>query len=563
MELHRNERNSRELRPDPGRARLLLLDDDLTTARLVRGVLEQERYEVEWAPNVATAMDLVLRQRPELALVDVYLSNGTGWEFVEWCRTQGLLLPIVMLTGHANEEERQRAFRAGADRYLVKPVLPQTLRRVVDEVVQIRRDEWWSASPRRGGAPSVSQLLHDPTTDVALLTLALESLREPLRSGSVIEVFCIRLEPLVSPGAKLGWEAFDRLRRDFVRGLHIFVNEAISVDAMVATTHPGANDFYIFNSGLPSGVDESTVEGAAHTLLNEISTRPGGEELNVVVGVAATHKLPYSPERLLFDAVREAGDRAGRRESRLLHHLEHQLRRAIRDELLLTHFQPIVRLDNFEVCGYEALTRGPSGSEIESPEVIFRLARDGELVWDLEQLCIGNLRPYLSELLARGRLFVNLEAQFLQLLDQRGTSVLDVLSDYASSVVLEVTERSAIHDFPRFRKVLRGLKASGFAIAIDDCGSGYASLESIAELRPDYLKVGHGLFHGVVDDPVRRKLVELVVQAADAIGATTVAEAIETEEQLALCRELGIPLGQGYMFARPSLWETAAGYGRD
>jgi len=523
-------------------------------------VLEQERYEVEWAPNVATAIELMKRQLPELALVDVYLSNETGWEFVEWCRREGLALPIVMMTGHTNEEERQKAFRAGADRYLVKPVLPQTLRRVVDEVVQIRRDEWWNSAARRSSSPSISQLLHDPTTDVALLTLVLESLREPLRAGGVVEVFCIRLEPLVSPGAKSGWESFDQLRREFVRGLHIFVNELISAETLLATTHPGANEFYIFNPGPGSRTDESTVENAARVLVGEIDAKRIG--LSVVVGTSTTHTLPYPPERLLYDAVREASDRAGRRESRLLHHLEVQLRRAIRDEQLLTHFQPIVRLDNFEICGYEALTRGPIGSEIESPEVIFRLARDGELVWDLEQLCIGNLRPYLSELLSRGRLFVNLEAQFLQLLDDRGTAVLDVLSDFASSVVLEVTERSAIHDFPRFRKVLRGLKASGFAIAIDDCGSGYASLESIAELRPDYLKVGHGLFHGVVDDPVRFKLVELVVQAAKAIGATTIAEAIETDEQLALCRELGIPLGQGFMFARPAPWETIACYGR-
>lgn len=486
-----------------------------------------------------------------------------GWDFLRWCRSEGLDLPIVMLTGHSRDEERQMAFRLGADRYLVKPIMPRTLRRVVDEVVQSGRDEWWSTTARRHRSPSVSQLLHDPTTEAGLLTLALESLREALSAGVVVDVFCIRLEPLVSPEVKLGWDEFDRLRRDFVRGLHVFVNATISPDAMVATTHPGANDFYVFTTGTSVDRDEAAIEAEAKRLLAELhDSRFGADEMNVVVGRAATRTLDYSPERLLYDAVREAADRAGRRESRLLHHLETKLRNAMQDGLLVTHFQPIVSLDTFRVCGYEALTRGPAGSEIESPDVIFRLARDGDLVWDLEQLCIGKLRPYLVDLLSRGRLFVNLEAQFLQLLDQRGTSALDVLADYASSIVLEVTERSAIRDFGRFRAILRKLKAKGFAIAIDDCGSGYASLEAIAELVPEYLKVGHGLFQGVVEDPVRRKLVSLVTEAAEAIGATTIAEAIETEEQLQLCRDLGITLGQGYMFARPAAWETIELYGR-
>ena len=96
----------------------------------------------------------------------------------------------------------------------------------------------------------------------------------------------------------------------------------------------------------------------------------------------------------------------------------------------------------------------------------------------------------------------------------------------------------------------------GFMIAIDDCGSGYATLEAVAELKPNYLKVGHSLFHGVETDPVRRRIVELVARCADTIDAISVAEAIETEEQLNVCRELDIELGQGYIFARPAPWEA-------
>ena len=77
----------------------------------------------------------------------------------------------------------------------------------------------------------------------------------------------------------------------------------------------------------------------------------------------------------------------------------------------------------------------------------------------------------------------------------------------------------------------------------------------MAELQPDYLKVGHSLFHGVERDPIRRRLVELVARCAETIGARTIAEAIESEEQLRVCRELGIDEGQGYLLAAPAAWE--------
>jgi EAL domain-containing protein (putative c-di-GMP-specific phosphodiesterase class I) len=211
------------------------------------------------------------------------------------------------------------------------------------------------------------------------------------------------------------------------------------------------------------------------------------------------------------------------------------------------------------VVGYEALSRGPAGTELENPEVLFELARDFDLVWDLEVLCIQNVMPWLDDVCARGFLFFNLESHFIQQLQHRGTDVFEPFFSCNRQVVIEVTERSAIRDYRTFRRTLHDLKKMGFKIAIDDCGSGYATLEAVAELQPDYLKVGHSLFHGVEKDPIRRRLVELVARCADTIGASTIAEAIETEEQLAVCRELGIAEGQGYLLARPAPWESFAG----
>ena len=177
-------------------------------------------------------------------------------------------------------------------------------------------------------------------------------------------------------------------------------------------------------------------------------------------------------------------------------------------------------------------------------------------MWDLEALCIENVKPWLNELCSRGHLFFNLESLFIQQLQHRGTDVFEPFFACNRQVVIEVTERSAIRDYRTFRRTLHDLKKIGFKIAIDDCGSGYATLEAIAELQPDYLKVGHSLFRDVATDRIRHRIVDLVVRCAETIGARTIAEAIETEEQLRVCRDLGITEGQGFLLARPAPWET-------
>jgi EAL domain-containing protein (putative c-di-GMP-specific phosphodiesterase class I) len=411
-------------------------------------------------------------------------------------------------------------------------------------------------------APEVKrmrELLFDATTDLPTLALVVEQLRTVLEHGEALHVFCLELEPLFHVGERHSWAAFDLLRREFVRGLQVVVSPLAGPDVLVATSHAGANDFYLFSSHpVASGSDAHIardLESAARKLLDSIDSADAmPEDVAVFAGGTVTPPDPLHAPRLIYDAVREAKNLAERREARYFHRLRERLMHAIRERTVTTLFQPIFDLVSGRVFGFEALSRGPAGTEIESPDVMFELARDLQLIWELEALCIANVLPLLPEVCSRGLLFFNLEPQFIQQLHTRGTSVLEPLLGCQGEVVIEVTERSAIRDYAGFRRTLRDLKAMGFKIAIDDCGSGYATLESVAELHPDYLKVGHSLFDGVENDPVRRSIVELVARTAEIIHATTIAEAIESESQLGVCRDIGIPKGQGFFLTRPAPW---------
>ncbi|MBV8516634.1 MAG: EAL domain-containing protein [Acidobacteria bacterium] len=546
-----------------GQAGILVLDDDQSVDAFVRAALADPQYDVRVFDRVAAAITAATADPPDLALVDIDLGVDSGWDFLRFLRANAATehVPVVMLTGAADTMNRQRSLRMGADRYLVKPVRVETLRRVVNEMLAVRDGIWWSLTLHQEQVSRLRELFYDPTTDVPTLAVVVDDLRRMIEDGQTLQVFCLEIEPLFRIGERDLWESFDALRREFVRALRIVAAPLLGNDVIIGTSHSGANDFYCFahDNGAPVAQTARELERSMRGALRGIDAHPSLiDEVVVFAGGSATQRQPLFAPRILYNAVREAKDVAERRETRYYQAMRERLVRTVQDGLLTTVFQPVVNLQTLAVVGYEALSRGPAGSELENPEVMFELARDFDLVWDLEALCIDNIGPTLAEVCARGYLFFNLESHFIQQLQQRGTDIFEPFVRCNQSIVIEVTERSAIRDYRTFRGALHQLKQLGFRIAIDDCGSGYATLEAVAELKPDYLKVGHSLLHGVESDPIRRRLVELVARAADTIGARTIAEAIETEEQLRVCRDLGIQEGQGYLLARPAPWESFA-----
>jgi EAL domain-containing protein (putative c-di-GMP-specific phosphodiesterase class I)/DNA-binding response OmpR family regulator len=543
------------------RPRVLLLDDDPAIADFVRSSLPARDYEIVWVASVQEGLASLTATRPDMAIVSLSLPDGSGWDFLAPLRSDPELarLPIVVLTASRDLVDREKSLRMGADRFLVKPVDKRVLRRVVNELLVMRDDVWWALSMPAPEVKRMRELLFDATTDLPTLALIVEELRTVLENGEPLHVYCLEIEPLFHVGERHSWASFDLLRREFVRGLHVVVAPLAGPEVLIATSHAGANDFYLFSSHPKAAGPDARVArdlgAAGRKLLDTLeSASVMSQDVAIFAGGTVTPPDPLHAPRLIYDAVREAKNLAERREARYFHALRERLMLAIRERSVTTLFQPIYDLGSGQIHGFEALSRGPAGTEIESPEVMFELARDLQLVWELETLCIANVLPTLKEVCARGLLFFNLESQFIQQLHTRGTAVLEPLLSCPGEVVIEVTERSAIRDYSGFRRTLRDLKAMGFKIAIDDCGSGYATLEAVAELHPDYLKVGHSLFDGLENDPVRRSIVELVARTAEIIHATTIAEAIESESQLRVCRELGISKGQGFFLARPAPW---------
>jgi EAL domain-containing protein (putative c-di-GMP-specific phosphodiesterase class I) len=118
-------------------------------------------------------------------------------------------------------------------------------------------------------------------------------------------------------------------------------------------------------------------------------------------------------------------------------------------------------------------------------------------------------------------------------------------------VTLEITERQVIENLNLYRDAMHAFLDMGFSFAIDDVGAGYSGLETVAALRPTYLKIDMSLVRDVHQKKMSQQVVKAIVEMSGGIDATVIAEGIQTQDEADAVRDLGVRFGQGYLFGRP------------
>lgn len=221
-----------------------------------------------------------------------------------------------------------------------------------------------------------------------------------------------------------------------------------------------------------------------------------------------------------------------------------------------TRFQSIFRLGDGAVLGCEALSRGVEG-EFALADRLFGEARRQGRTSSLERLCcavaINRSAAVCGE--SRGKLFLNLCVD--EICRRENVDFMEVAAGGAgmrpSSIVVEITEGHGVSDWGRLRAGIRAWRAAGFALAIDDVGSGHSDLRIVAEVEPEYLKIDRSLVQDVDSRRGVRAAVSALVVMGSALSSVVIAEGIETRDELATLRSLGVEAGQGYFLARPAL----------
>jgi len=206
-------------------------------------------------------------------------------------------------------------------------------------------------------------------------------------------------------------------------------------------------------------------------------------------------------------------------------------------------YQPIVHLDTGTVAGVEALCRFNDG---RSPENWFSECEHLDLAPALDLAIIKRALADIPDL-PDGYLSINLSPSTLR--DPRLTDLLLRPGVPADRIVVEVTEHARVADYLEAQRVLGALRHAGVRVAVDDAGAGYSTFRHILQLRPDIIKMDQSITRDIDTDPARRALATSLVIFAGEIGATVVAEGVETESELQAVAAAGILRGQGFAFS--------------
>ncbi len=220
-----------------------------------------------------------------------------------------------------------------------------------------------------------------------------------------------------------------------------------------------------------------------------------------------------------------------------------RIRRVINEREFTIVLQPIFRLEGRTVIAAEALTRFESGLP---PDTQFAEAATYGLGRSMERAAVVAALAAAASLPKHVALSVNLSADVVQ--NEPTLRALFAGTDRA--IIVELTEHERIDDYVAVRSAL-GRLGSNVKLAIDDAGSGFASLRHIFALEPAYVKLDIEWVRGIETDPIRRALVSGLVYFASETGCELIAEGIETDAEVEALRDLGIQLGQGYLLGLP------------
>ena len=284
------------------------------------------------------------------------------------------------------------------------------------------------------------------------------------------------------------------------------------------------------------------------TVRNSIAEKIEG--LNV--GADDYMTKPFNAEELL------ARIRANLRRSRFQEQDENsrndlieELKKIIDQKLIEPHFQPIVDLNTFAPLGFEVLSRSSLSELLNTPDLLFKISLAGDMYFQLEMVCWEQGFKKWKSFNRPEKVFLNCAPSFIEnknftpeLLIEKGFKI--------ENIVLEITERICIQNYGLFFKKVDELKKRGLKVAVDDIGSGFASLDMIAQTRPDFVKIDMFLVRDIHRDTLKQSIIEAIINFCRNGKIATIAEGVESQEELQQLIKMGVDAAQGYYLAKPA-----------
>ena len=469
-------------------------------------------------------------------------------------RAHAASLPAIVEC--ADEAARRRAVELRAEEWVLKGTSVEELAARIHAAVARAVPAGMGLSDRVERV-EYERMLHDGLTGLPTLPVMIERSRQRFKERGELVVLYFNFVRYSKIEEIYGWEKLDAVLETTAAAVREFLDDTSPQPSRLMVSFMNDDDFIFFHvpaTGVAAATEAEITEMVSR-LQRHVATlieAQHGEDIaalfDIYVGRAHVY---YNPkiriERLIYRGIREAANASRSIEQRERARKVSDLRESLRERGVYIDYHPIVYADTEDIFGYEALARGVMRS-LRSPEVMFEVAQEADLIWELSRLCRSRALEGLASHLKPGEsLFINVDPH-----DFSDPSFADLKVDDPTRVVIEITERTAIKDYPKFRERLSSFREAGFRFAVDDAGSGYAGLGSIANLEPDFIKLDISLINAIDTNFIKQNLVETMVKFANDHGAKVIAEGVERAEEFRTVRDLGVHLVQGFYLHRPA-----------
>ncbi|MBD2039099.1 GGDEF domain-containing response regulator [Microcoleus sp. FACHB-672] len=583
---------------------ILIVDDTPENLRLLSTMLNGQGYNVRKALSGQMALTAVQTLVPDLILLDIKMPVMDGYEVCEKLKAEleTSKIPVIFLSASNEAINKVQAFAVGGADYITKPfqieevlvrvqnqlalraaeIQNQQLNILLEERVRERTHQLEVTNQELKREIIERKLLedkllkmahYDALTSLPNRVLFMERLEQTLNYAkqyshyqfAVLFLDCDRFKVV---NDSLGHLAGDELLVALARRVEGLLSKNDTIARL------GGDEFAFLLTEVEALNCATQVAGRILKAFSlPFPLKRQEVFINASIGIALGNCSYEQPEHLLRDAdtamyrAKTSGKGQYRVFEPAMHdaaveslHLETDLRRAVNQQELILHYQPIIALNTGTIVGFEALVRWHHRQRgLIPPGAFIPLAEETGLInpigtWVLREAC-RQLHLWNQARLTKYPLTmsVNLSVrQFAQpdLIEQIDQILKETQLD-PHTIKLEITESVIMDNAKSAANVLQKLRERHIELSIDDFGTGYSSLSYLHSFPVDNLKIDRAFVRHMDGNPDNLGLVPAIMSIAEAFKMNVIAEGIETGEQLAQLRNLNCSFGQGYLFSKP------------
>ncbi len=559
--------------PDLTSAKIMMVDDEPINMEVVQALLEEAGYHnFVLEEQSLRAMETLENEQPDMLILDLMMPEKDGFQLLMEIRSHERYqhLPVIILTSASDNESKLRVLELGATDLLAKPVDPTELKLRVYNTLSSKS--------------YLDQLAYyDPVTQLPNSRMFQEHfewvLRKSRRHEDRLAILNISLDDFGRVNAAMGHEAGDHVLQQAAEVIREVVRASDIVASVGRTGNRNANlyrsengAFMLLLERIQRPEDAALVAERILAAMNRpietmetevymtcsigIVTYPEeGDDANTLVRLANTAR----------DYVKTKGGNAFQFSSSVIDmsyrnrlSMEARLRKALEREEFKLYYQPKIDVVSGRICGAEALLRWFNGDQgMISPLEFIPVAEETGLIipigkWVLNTTC-EQLKRWCAICNNEISLSANVSARQFQdehfIADVR--NIVSATGIVPGQLTLEITESLLMQDISQNIVLMNQLKAMGLKLSIDDFGTGYSSLAYLKNLPIDELKIDRSFIMDVPQKEDSCAIVSAIIYLAKKLRFHTVAEGIETREQVEYLRRERCEQYQGFFFSKP------------